>query len=173
METGTTRKIITIDKNVRTCLLFCLSLLQFTSSHAQDAIFSGNSLNLPVVQVAEQIFQVELSLISGSDPTQFSFINAVELFAVNTSAASTFNGSTLSISNVDENTEDGLDFLLDHPVSYPMLADSQGDIGIPYKIRSLPVSYLIDQNGRIVSIHRSFRLGDEIELKQQIQSLLQ
>ena len=33
--------------------------------------------------------------------------------------------------NVDEDTEDGLYFLEDHPVSYPVLADPEGDIGIP------------------------------------------
>lgn len=75
--------------------------------------------------------------------------------------------------NVDEDTEDGLQFLEDHPVSYPVLADPEGDIGIPYRIRTLPVSYLIDRQGRIVQSYRSFKLGDEVEIKQQIESLLQ
>jgi thiol-disulfide isomerase/thioredoxin len=30
--------------------------------------------------------------------------------------------------NVDEDTEDGIFFLEDHPVSYPVLADPEGDI---------------------------------------------
>ena len=75
--------------------------------------------------------------------------------------------------NVDEDTEDGLEFLRDHPVSYPVLADPEGDIGIPYGIRTLPVSYLLDREGRIVQSYRSFKLGDEVALKQQIESLLQ
>ena len=75
--------------------------------------------------------------------------------------------------NVDEDTEDGLVFLEDHPVSYPVLADPEGDIGIPYGIRTLPVSYLLDRDGRIVQSYRSFKLGDEITLKQEIEALLQ
>lgn len=75
--------------------------------------------------------------------------------------------------NVDENTEDGLYFLEDHPVSYPVLADPDGDIGIPYRIRTLPVSYLLDREGRIVQSYRSFKVGDEIALKQEIELLLQ
>ena len=73
--------------------------------------------------------------------------------------------------NVDENTEDGLEFLEDNPVSYPVIADPEGEIGIPYKVRSLPVSYLIDQQGEVVASYRSFSPGDEVELKRQIQSL--
>ncbi len=75
--------------------------------------------------------------------------------------------------NVDEDTEDGLYFLEDHPVSYPVLADPEGDIGIPYGIRTLPVSYLLDRDGYIIQSFRSFKAGDEIELKQEIQTLLQ
>lgn len=74
--------------------------------------------------------------------------------------------------NVDEDTDDGIDFLEDHPVSYPILADPDGEVGIPYGIRSLPVSYLIDREGRIVQRYRNFTIGDEIELKKLIEELL-
>lgn len=74
--------------------------------------------------------------------------------------------------NVDEQTQDGLDFLEDYPVSYPVLADPEGDIGIPYGIRSLPMSFLVDRNGLIVQSYRSFKAGDETSLKQQIERLL-
>ena len=75
--------------------------------------------------------------------------------------------------NVDADTEDGLYFLEDHPVSYPVLADPDGDIGIPYGIRTLPVAYLLDRNGYIVQSFRNFKSGDEVALKQQIESRLQ
>ena len=74
--------------------------------------------------------------------------------------------------NVDENTEDGLKFLKEHPVSYPVLADPEGQIGIPYGIRTLPRSFLLDRSGQIISTHKSFKEGDEIMLKQEIQRLL-
>lgn len=74
--------------------------------------------------------------------------------------------------NVDENTEDGLQFLEDHPVSYPVLADPEGQIGIPYGIRTLPRSFLLDRDGQIIAIYKRFKAGDEIELKQKITELL-
>jgi len=74
--------------------------------------------------------------------------------------------------NVDEDTEDGLEFLEDHPVSYPVLADPEGEIGIPYEIRTLPRSFIVDRNGQIVASHKSFKEGDEIKIKQQIEDLI-
>ena len=53
--------------------------------------------------------------------------------------------------NVDENPEDGEEFLDRFSLSYPILFDPEGEIGIPYGIRSLPTSYLIDSNSRRVS----------------------
>lgn len=74
--------------------------------------------------------------------------------------------------NVDEDTDNGLIFLEDHPVSYPVLADPEGEIGKPYGIRSLPVSFLLDRDGVIVQRYRNFLPGDEIDLKQEILTLL-
>lgn len=74
--------------------------------------------------------------------------------------------------NVDENSEDGLRFLENHPVSYPVLADPEGKIGIPYGIRSLPHSFLLDREGLIIASYKSFKAGDEIDLKQAILELL-
>ncbi len=74
--------------------------------------------------------------------------------------------------NVDENTEDGLKFLESHPVGYPMLADPGGDIGIPYGIRTLPRSFLLNRDGQIISSYKSFKPGDENKLKQEITLLI-
>ena len=74
--------------------------------------------------------------------------------------------------NVDENTEDGLKFLEAHPVSYPVLADPTGVIGKPYGIRTLPRSFLLDRNGQIVASYKSFKVGDEIKLMEEIRQLI-
>ena len=62
--------------------------------------------------------------------------------------------------NVVENAKDGVNFLNDHPVDYPVLADPDGKIGIPYGIRTLPRSFLLDREGRIVSTFKSYKAGD-------------
>jgi len=75
--------------------------------------------------------------------------------------------------NVDENTKDALEFLEEHPVGYPVLADPEGQIGIPYGIRTLPHSFLLDRDGQIIASYKSFKVGDEIKLKQDITRLLE
>jgi thiol-disulfide isomerase/thioredoxin len=74
--------------------------------------------------------------------------------------------------NVDENTEDGVQFLEARPVSYPVLADPDGDIGKPYNVRSLPRAFLIDREGGTVKIYKRFRKVDEARLKKEIEALL-
>lgn len=74
--------------------------------------------------------------------------------------------------NVDEDPRDGLEFLVDTPVSYPVLADPEGDIGIPYRVRSLPVAFLLDRGGRIVKRYRGFEPGDEVDVRRDIERLL-
>jgi thiol-disulfide isomerase/thioredoxin len=74
--------------------------------------------------------------------------------------------------NVDEFSEDGLAFLGEHPVSYPVLLDPDGEIGIPYQIRTLPHSFLIDRDGRIVASYRSFKKGDEARIKKEVEHLI-
>lgn len=74
--------------------------------------------------------------------------------------------------NVDENTSDGLEFLSEHPVSYPVLADPVGTIGIPYKIRTLPRSFLLDREGNIIATHYSFKTGDDLKLQKEIETIL-
>lgn len=70
--------------------------------------------------------------------------------------------------NVDENTADGLEFLEQHPVRYPVLADPEGEIGIPYGIRSLPRSFLLDREGNIAAEFKKFKAGDEKKIRQLI-----
>ena len=74
--------------------------------------------------------------------------------------------------NVDEKTADGLTFLERTPVSYPVLADPDGAIGIPWGVRSLPRSFLLDRDGRIVEVYKRFRAGDEARMKERIEALL-
>jgi cytochrome c biogenesis protein CcmG/thiol:disulfide interchange protein DsbE len=74
--------------------------------------------------------------------------------------------------NVDENTEDGVSFLNEHSVDYPVLADPHGKIGIPYGIRTLPHLFLLDREGRITATFKSYRPGDEEKIKQQIEALI-
>lgn len=74
--------------------------------------------------------------------------------------------------NVDEDTDDGIRFLRNRPVSYPVLADPEGEIGKPWGVRSLPRYFLVDREGQIVATYKRFNPGNEARLEQEISTLL-
>lgn len=75
--------------------------------------------------------------------------------------------------NVDQSTEEGVQFLQDQPVDFPVLADPDGRIGTPFGVQSLPVSFLLDRESRIVASYKGFKVGDEVKLKLAITGLLE
>ena len=76
-------------------------LLATNQTAAQQASLSGNIINLPVVKVADQLFQVELTIIAGTNPVEALVTKAIELADVNTDNASSFDGVILSIPSID------------------------------------------------------------------------
>lgn len=78
--------------------------------------------------------------------------------------------SVVAIS-LDHDRTEASDFLKRFPVSYPVLLGG-GGIYRQFAIEGLPQGYLLDQDGRIVLVHRGFREGDERTLKRHIARLL-
>jgi thiol-disulfide isomerase/thioredoxin len=64
-------------------------------------------------------------------------------------------------------------FLKDHPVSFPVVRDATRKLVGVVNISSMPASFLLDREGRIVSVHRGFR-GEETkkEYVREIEALL-
>ncbi len=62
--------------------------------------------------------------------------------------------------NVDTDPEDGIDFLIDHPVSYPVLTDPEGVTPALYKLIGMPTSFLIDAEGTVRMVHVGFKESD-------------
>ena len=74
--------------------------------------------------------------------------------------------------NMDEDVVDGMLFLEDAKITYPVISDPEGKWGIPSGVSSLPASYLINRNGMIVERIRGFDPGLEEEIKDKIYALL-
>ena len=65
--------------------------------------------------------------------------------------------------NVDSEPEDGIEFLLDEPLSYPVVSDPEGTTPALYSVPGMPTSYLVDGEGRVRLVHTGFKRSD-IEL---------
>lgn len=73
--------------------------------------------------------------------------------------------------NVDSDPEDGLDFLLDNPVDFVVLADPAGETPARYGVRGMPTSYLIDAGGDVVMTHVGFKRSDADMIEKRIRDL--
>ena len=75
--------------------------------------------------------------------------------------------------NIDEDPDDGLLFLRDIPVSYPVVSDAQTKTVTAYKVKAMPTGFLLNRDGQIVLTHRGFRNRDKAQLRQAISDLVE
>ncbi len=73
---------------------------------AQQASLNGNVVNIPVVTLGEQAYQLELTLVADTSPVELLVTQAVLLADFSTQGASTFNGTTLAVPSLEA---DGVD----------------------------------------------------------------
>jgi peroxiredoxin len=64
------------------------------------------------------------------------------------------------------------EFFEKRKLEFPALLDGDGKVAGKYGVMSLPTSFLVAPDGRVVSRHTGFLDGDEKELEAQIQALL-
>ena len=74
--------------------------------------------------------------------------------------------------NVDERTEDALEFVERFAMNYVNLSDPQGNIAEAYALRGMPVSFVVDPKGRVTMMHVGFRRGDMEAIRAHIVELL-
>lgn len=79
------------------------SLLITHNTVAQQASLNGAVLTLPVVTVGNDAYQVELTLVDGTNPIELLVTNGVLLSGADTTGASTFDGVTLTVPSLDIN----------------------------------------------------------------------
>lgn len=70
--------------------------------------------------------------------------------------------------NLDENPQDGLDFLNKKPVDYLVASDPKGTMAEAYGLMGMPTSYLVDQQGVVTMVHKGFKKKDLKEIKAKI-----
>lgn len=74
--------------------------------------------------------------------------------------------------NVDEVSQDGLDFLEKYPVTYPTVRDPEGRLARLYGVRTMPMSYLIDRQGVVRHVHQGFNKKDLPRLDAAVRKLV-
>jgi thiol-disulfide isomerase/thioredoxin len=82
-------------------------------------------------------------------------------------------GFALLAVSVDTTASDVEEFLLNHPVSFPVVRDREQKYVEQFGINTMPTSVLVDASGRIRALHSGFR-GEETteQLRVAIEKLL-
>jgi thiol-disulfide isomerase/thioredoxin len=75
--------------------------------------------------------------------------------------------------NVDKKKEDMDGFLKKHAVDFPIVRDSANKLVSEVKIPTMPSSFLLDREGKVVAVHRGFK-GEETrkQYAEEIEALL-
>lgn len=73
---------------------------------------------------------------------------------------------------VDDPIEDGLEFLADTPLNFPIPADPENEVMDLYSVFGMPTSFLIGRDGEVKLVHMGFRDGDIEQIEQAIKDAL-
>ncbi len=74
--------------------------------------------------------------------------------------------------NLDNDPNNGRDFLVKYPVDYPVVHTAELDIYKLYQINVLPASYLIDKQGVLRYAHQGFKANDISKIRHEVMLLL-
>jgi peroxiredoxin len=81
-------------------------------------------------------------------------------------------GFSLLAINLDEESEDALEMASSLGVSFPLLFDDEKTVSRLYDIRAMPMTVLIDKDGRVRHVHQGYRPGYESQYLDEVRSLL-
>lgn len=82
-------------------------------------------------------------------------------------------GFTVVAINLDETMQQAQRFVQPMRLSYPILFDADKQTPRLYGITGMPTAFLLDRHGNIHSRHTGFDPSRQVQLKRQIQQLLQ
>ncbi|MFZ6799083.1 TlpA family protein disulfide reductase [Undibacterium sp. Di24W] len=74
--------------------------------------------------------------------------------------------------NLDKKIDDAQIFLSKNPAQFLVLFDPAGQTPQQYGVKGMPSSYLIDRKGKLISIHKGFKVADQEILEAKIKAAL-
>jgi thiol-disulfide isomerase/thioredoxin len=74
--------------------------------------------------------------------------------------------------NVETETDGVQNYLSEVPVSFPILLDLENIASKAYDVKAMPTTVIIDKDGRVRALHRSYQPGYEKKYEDDINGLL-
>lgn len=74
--------------------------------------------------------------------------------------------------NLDENKNDAVEFLHNHPVDFSIVHDGEGKCPNAFQVMAMPASYIIDKKGIVRAVHLGFDEDQLSSIKSTVLTLL-
>ena len=74
--------------------------------------------------------------------------------------------------NVEPDSKAAIDWLKETPVSFPILFDRDSKVSKLYEVAGMPSTVIIDRSGKVRTLHRGYKPGDENEYMDSIRTLV-
>jgi peroxiredoxin len=74
--------------------------------------------------------------------------------------------------NIDDDSRRAMKMIDELGVSFPVLFDAQKEVSKLYEVEAMPVTVLVDREGRVRHVHHGYKPGYEEKYLDQIRSLL-
>jgi len=74
--------------------------------------------------------------------------------------------------NIDDDSDRAMQMVRELGVSFPVLFDSRKEVSKLYEVEAMPVTVLVDREGRVRHVHHGYKPGYEEKYLDQIRSLL-
>ena len=74
--------------------------------------------------------------------------------------------------NIDDDSSKAMNMVSELGVSFPVLFDSRKEVSRLYEVDAMPVTVIVDREGRVRHVHQGYKPGYEQKYLDQIRSLL-
>ena len=74
--------------------------------------------------------------------------------------------------NIDDDSRRAMQMIEELGVNFPVLFDEQKEVSQLYDVEAMPVTVLVDREGRVRHVHHGYKPGYEVKYLTQIRSLL-
>lgn len=174
--------MLTLSGKIKQIIILGFILSAFSASSAQDD--SGNNSNRTAPNFKLESIErevIELNNFIGKGPVLLCFwssccksaVMQIEAFSSLYKKYKDKHFIMLAIATDDEKTVAKVKpYVKSKNFKFPVLYDTDGNVARTYYVFDVPLSVLIDLNGKVVHSHQGYMKGDEIELENLIIGLL-
>ena len=74
--------------------------------------------------------------------------------------------------NIDDDSQRAMDMISELGVSFPVLFDNRKEVSKLYQVDAMPVTVLVDREGKVRHVHHGYKPGYEQQYLDEIRSLL-